>query len=139
MKRWNLNNFAPEFYQICAFSANIKKSSIILESLHLFHKMSRLQEIVVENCETVMEKSWGRNCKSLWELFKFFQMFSSFEAMIFQAGAVAIKEKKSCYRISNLKYLKLPAEVAHSAKRMSSPGSANSRTYDLSLCEELNA
>ena len=31
---WNFTNFAPEFDQICAFCANIKKFSIGLESLH---------------------------------------------------------------------------------------------------------
>ena len=35
-KSWNFSNFAPNFYQMCAFFlADIKKLSIVLEGLHV--------------------------------------------------------------------------------------------------------
>ena len=70
---WNFTNFAPGFYQICIFFVAIKKLSSNLESLHLLcfpqnvtnAKLER--EMVMENQEMVMEKSWKNILSSLWE------------------------------------------------------------------------
>ena len=75
-KSWNTENWqkamelSPEFDQVCAFFADSKKFTISLESAfsHLFCEMSSLpnlsREMVMDNQDTVMQKSWG---KCQWE------------------------------------------------------------------------
>ena len=58
---WNFTNFGPEFNKMCAFFADIKTFGISLESLTFLTfstKMSLHRVMVMENHETVMEKSW---------------------------------------------------------------------------------
>ena len=62
---WNFTNFANKLYQICIYLATTKKLSSDLESPHfpeVFRKTSRNaksgRNMVVENQEMVMEKSW---------------------------------------------------------------------------------
>ena len=66
---WNFTNFALKFYQICMFFVTAKKLSINLERpyfLMFFHAKLGI-EMVMENQEMVMEKSWTNNLSSMWE------------------------------------------------------------------------
>ena len=70
---WNFTNFAPGFYQICIFFVAIKKLCSNLESLHMLFFPQNVanaklrREMVIENQEMVMEKSWKNILSSLWE------------------------------------------------------------------------
>ena len=61
-KSWNFTNFAPAFYQMCAFLAKIKRFVISLESPHFMQSLSR--EMVMENRETVW-RSHGKVMENL--------------------------------------------------------------------------
>ena len=74
-KLWNYTNCVPEFCQMCALFANMKKFSIGLKIPH-FTQISRMQTMVMKNCETVLENSWRHFfSKSVGTLSKLVQSF----------------------------------------------------------------
>ena len=68
---WNLINFACEFYiKFVPFLPNLRNIASVRMST-FFNKMSQKQnlskEMIMENRETVIEKSWEKFLQSLWE------------------------------------------------------------------------
>ena len=60
---WNFSNFDPKMHQICMFFVTTKKLSIIVESLHFPPNAKLRREMVMENWQMVMEKSWKICCQ----------------------------------------------------------------------------
>ena len=66
----NSTNFAPKLDQICIYFVTTKKLSSNLES-HVFVANAKSgREMVMENQEMVMDKSWENISSSMWELCK---------------------------------------------------------------------
>ena len=70
---WNFTNFAPKFYQFCFVLVTAKKLSRNLEIPHFRRFPQNVanaksgREMVMENQEMVMEKSWENVLSSMWE------------------------------------------------------------------------
>ena len=67
VQSWSFTNFAPQLYQICSKQQSRKSvfSNVFLQNVA---NAKSGREMVMENQEMVMEKSWKNILSSLWEL-----------------------------------------------------------------------